>query len=65
MKLAPCQNCGMKGIVEPKMTVETDNFDGTFGPAIKKELCVTCFETPMGRKSDNVGHQRLAEGEYK
>lgn len=67
--LGRCSICKLKGIVRPK-TVITD----TYVSSINEEdeeiytgqlVCVTCFETPSGCRSENLGHERLPAAEYK
>lgn len=64
-----CRVCQFRGVIRPK-TVVTD----TYVSSISEEdediytnqlVCVTCFETPSGCRSENLGHERLPAAEYK
>lgn len=63
-----CDMCGMRGVCREKHAIRYDDTmsaTATADEAIPKlMLCMTCFDTPAGVKSDNEKHKRLAPEEY-
>lgn len=72
MRLGRCMNCRMRGTLVSKPMVRPADVS-SLDPANCSEdpkaiatilVCVTCFETPAGIRSENLEHQRLPKEEY-
>lgn len=65
-----CQQCSMIGVLRPKRTEippteynpVAERGDGDLRSYV---LCITCFETPIGVRSENQEHKRLPDDEYR
>lgn len=66
-KCGSCDNCGMRGILFRKVIIKPNEVGEA--PTLEDlpvlDVCITCFETPTGVKSENLRHERLPEAEYK
>jgi hypothetical protein len=61
-----CRSCGMAGLLQPKVVIDASDPRETYdsGDVPRMLICITCFDTPTGLKSENVTHKRLAAKEY-
>lgn len=59
----------MAGLIQPQVVIDPSTMDAIAGTTPDevpmKNVCLGCFHTPTGYKSENERHQRLPEAEYK
>lgn len=60
-----CQNCDMRGLLMPRVMVPDSESAAITGitqdDARTLMVCITCYETPAGVKSENVGWVKLED----
>lgn len=60
--------CSFKGVLRLK-TVITDTYVNSISDSEEelreRPVCITCYDTPAGCRSENLDHERLPEAEYK
>lgn len=63
MRIARCQNCHLWGVLQIKAMIRPQDLNtmtGEHTDAVPELwVCVTCFETPAGIESENIGHVKL------
>jgi hypothetical protein len=57
-----CENCDLHGLLRKKYMVQlTDLADTVYDrddPMAEFKVCITCFETPSGCKSENLAKKK-------
>lgn len=60
-----CQNCGFVGLLIFRQMMNADLAMNADAELTKDGyVCLTCYETPQGTKSENQLHKRLPAEEY-
>jgi hypothetical protein len=60
-----CQQCGFRGLLRkcPRLPAGTIRSAASFYDLPSRNICITCFATPLGHPSENQIHRRLATEE--